>query len=343
MLTGYRNKTSFKVTIHALVWLLLLILPFIFSSHEPNDFTRTVKYSLIPMAFYAIIFYTNYIYLIDKLLFEKKIVVFITVNLCMIAVCVWTNFEIRQLLITVAPMRAPHPVRPMFIYKDIISMLIPVIVSIATKTTENWAKTEKEKTEKEKENLHSELQHLKYQLQPHFFFNSLNNIYYLVERSPAMAQEAIHSLAKLMRYMLYDTDTGKATLASEIEFMNQYINLMKLRMSDKTMVHTDFRNPAGEREIAPLLFISLIENAFKHGVSATHSSELFFKFTFENNTVTFTSENPNYPKSETDKSGSGIGLNNLRKRLDLLYPGNYIFETKIENDTFKTKLAVTIK
>jgi LytS/YehU family sensor histidine kinase len=132
-------------------------------------------------------------------------------------------------------------------------------------------------------------------------------------------------------------------LAGEIEFMNQYIHLMKLRIPDKITVRTDFKSPEGEYEIAPLLFISLIENAFKHGVSATQSSELFFKFKFHDNTVTFIAENPNYPKNETDKSGSGIGLNNLKKRLDLLYPGKYRFETNIEGLKFRTTLSVTIK
>lgn len=349
MLSAYRNKSSFRIAAHAFIWLLLLIFPFIFSSHETNEFTRTLKYSWLPLAFYAIVFYLNYLILVDKLMLERKVLSFVLINLCVIGVCVWANFEIRQLMNTLMPpppSAAPHPPRPhrpLFIYKDIISMMIPVIISIATRATENWAKTEKEKTEKEKENLHSELQHLKYQLQPHFFFNSLNNIYYLVERSPEMAQEAIHSLAKLMRYMLYDADTGKTKLRDEIEFMNQYVSLMKIRLSDKTAVHTDFTTDGAGLEIAPLLFISLIENAFKHGVSATHSSGLYFTLSRKENTVIFTSENPNYPKSENDKSGSGIGINNLKKRLDLLYPGKYKFETKVEDGIFKTMLSITIE
>ncbi|HWY12214.1 MAG TPA: histidine kinase [Bacteroidia bacterium] len=329
-----------------MIWLLLLIFPYLLSYHETADYVRILKYSWIPMIFYAIIFYLNYFYLIDKILFDKKTFTFIIINLCFIAVCVWANYEIRQLITSLVPDKTPrvHKISvKFFIYKDIISMMIPIIISIATKATEKWIKTESEKAEKEKENLYSELQHLKYQLQPHFFFNSLNNIYSLVEISPGMAQEAIHSLAQLMRYMLYDADTGRTNLSAEIEFMKQYINLMKLRISEKTIVQANFDVPAGECKISPLLFISLIENAFKHGISATHPSEILFKLTLQNNNLIFTTENHNFPKTKDDKSGSGIGLNNLKKRLDLLYSAKYIFNTKIENDKYYTHLSIDIK
>ncbi len=230
----------------------------------------------------------------------------------------------------------------LFIYKDAISLIIPIVVSIAVTITEKWTRTEFEKKEAVSENLNSELQHLRYQLQPHFFFNSLNNIYSLIESSPVVAQEAVHSLAQLMRYMLYDTDSGVTTLNKEIEFMTQYINLMKLRVSDKITVITDFPILKEEYKIAPLLFISFIENAFKHGISATRHAELLFSLTVRNNTVRFTAQNTNFPKTDKDKSGSGIGLNNIKKRLQLLYPNNYIFETKVADDVFKVVLTIDL-
>lgn len=298
------------------------------------------------MVFYAVLFYLNYLFLIDKAIFKQKYVLFISANLILILIFTWIHVELKDLLNLIYDMKnmvgpkfTPQPTR-LFVYKDIVSMMIPIIISFAVRTTEKWAKAETEKKENEKEILKSELQHLKYQLQPHFFFNSLNTIYALIERSPTLAQETVHDLSKLMRYLLYDTEVGKAKLSDEIEFMKQYINLMKLRTSDKTVVNANFPTVSEQQFITPLLFISLIENAFKHGVSATQNSEIVFNLVVEGKKISFFSENKNFPKTNTDKSGSGIGVNNLKKQLEISYPGKHTFKTTVENGLFKVVLEV---
>ncbi|MES2134120.1 MAG: histidine kinase [Bacteroidota bacterium] len=351
MIIPQNNSVAFKVAIHILVWLILCIMPYLLSFHDAPEFTRILKYSWVPMVFYAFVFYANYFVLTEKLLFNKKTFIFIIINLALIIICTWIIFEIKHLIDAVYPMPKPingrtgqvmRPSMKFFIYKDAISMLIPIVVSIAVRVTEKWTRTEIEKKEAERENLTSELQHLKYQLQPHFFFNSLNNIYSLIERSPSMAQEAVHSLAQLMRYMLYESETGKTNLKQEIEFMSQYINLMKLRIPDKVTVNVDFPALEEDHKIAPLLFISLIENAFKHGISATQPSEIYFSISVKENTIRFMAQNTNFPKTEKDKSGSGIGLNNVTKRLQLLYPGNYLFTTNVVDGMFKVVLTIDL-
>ena len=208
------------------------------------------------------------------------------------------------------------------------------------KTTKRWEKTEAERKEATNFKLQSELQHLHYQLQPHFFFNSLNNIYSMVDFSPEEAKSSIHSLSKLMRYMLYETNMELVPLSKEIDFMKKYITLMKLRVSDKTTVNFNFPSEETEFNIAPLLFISLIENAFKHGVSASKESSINIQMNCKEKTVIFTVENDNFPKKTDDKSGSGIGLQNLEKRLQLLYPNKHIFETTIKNNRFIATLEI---
>ena len=230
-----------------------------------------------------------------------------------------------------------------FIFKDLFSFFIPIIFSIAVKATENWIKTEAEKKEIENKNLESELQHLRYQLQPHFFFNSLNNIYSLVEVSPSKAQEAIHNLSKLMRYLLYDTTREKVELSDEINFLKKYIQLMEIRQTDKTK--TIYVFPETENtsyRIAPLLFIPMIENAYKHGVSATQNSRISFGMTIKDNQLLFSSENSNFPKSTSDKSGSGIGLDNLKKRLELLYYDKYELRKGLRDNTFWITLRIEL-
>jgi LytS/YehU family sensor histidine kinase len=221
-------------------------------------------------------------------------------------------------------------------------MIIPVTISAAVGIAERWSRDEDEKREREKEMLNTELQHLKYQLQPHFFFNSLNTVYALIENSPTLAQETVHNLASLMRYMLYETDQRNVKLSSEVRFMIQYIALMKLRISPRTKITTNFQALGDNYEIVPLLFISLIENAFKHGVSATQPSDIFFKLSVSDDKVCFYAENTNFPKTADDKSGKGIGLINLQKRLQLSYPDKYQFNTWVKDNLFCAQLEITI-
>src|SRR5688572_3644402 len=247
MIENSRNRTLFRVSIHLFIWVFLLLFPYLLSSGESLDIIRLLKFTWIPLIFSAVIFYNNYFWLIDKFLVRKKIAAFIGINLLTTVILVWIHLEIRDFLnmiqevkfSTVAVLPKPWPTQ-YFIYKDTISMLIPIIIAIATKATEKWARVESEKKEQEKNVLHNELMNLKYQLQPHFFFNSLNTIYALIEKSPSTAQETVHGLSKLMRYILYETNTATTKLKDDVEFMKEYIRLMKLRIAEKTEVSSSF-------------------------------------------------------------------------------------------------------
>ena len=344
----YKNSLAFKIALHVLVWVMLLFLPYLFSNNAAINFVRVIKFVWVPMVFHAIFFYTNYCCCVEKFLFNKKTLTFVLINLALILLFTWLNFYIREFLNNTSQIKsdlesrkfAPPPAQ-YFVYKDFVSFFIPIIFAIAAKTIENWSKIEAERNERATEMLNWELQHLKYQLQPHFFFNSLNTIYALIERSPNQAQETVHSLSKLMRFLLYDSDSGKTKLKDEFEFMTEYINLMKLRISERAQVNVNFPDSIPDHyHVAPLLFISLIENAFKHGISASHPSKLLFNLTLDGKKLCFSSENTNFPKTEKDKSGSGIGLVNLRKRLELLYPNRHTLKEKVDVQTFKISLEI---
>lgn len=341
----HKNK---KITFfsHLLVWLLLFSMPYILSYGQEQDVYRIIAHFWIPLAFYAVIFYLNYFVLIDTFLFPKKTVQFIIVNVVIITVFILLKEYIEDTFFQNIIKRPankgevdPPPIK-LFIYIQMISYMAPLLFSIAIKTTKRWVKTEAERKEAANFKLQSELQHLHYQLQPHFFFNSLNNIYSLVDISPEQAKTSIHSLSKLMRYMLYETNMELVPLSKEIDFMEKYIELMKLRVSDKTEVSYHFPSEKTGIQIAPLLFISLIENAFKHGVSASKESHINITLTCDENTVKFTVENDNLPKKVDDKSGSGIGVKNLEKRLLLLYPNKYSFKSVVKDKRFLVHLEI---
>lgn len=194
--------------------------------------------------------------------------------------------------------------------------------------------------EEQQKRTEAELEWLKNQLNPHFLFNTLNNISSLVQIDADKAQDAIAQLSDLLRYAMYESRREMVPLQGEVEFMRNYIELMQLRCNDKTEVNVQTSVVNGKMEIAPLLFISLIENAFKHGVSSSRPSKIDIRLEQNADELVFTCDNTNYPKDDADRSGSGIGLENTRRRLELMYKGRYDWELSLENDIYHVRIKL---
>ena len=325
-----------------MIWLVLFCLPYLLSFGQEQIFKNVVRHNWIPLFIYVILFYLNYLLLVDKFLFSKKTGQFVFINVTVIALFIFLRHQINTQLFD---MKIPEGVKTgppfkLIIYFQTLSSMVPIMFSIAIKTTERWVKAETERKEAVNVQLQSELQFLSYQLQPHFFFNSLNNIYSLVDISPEKAKSTIHSLSKLMRYLLYETNMEKVPLGKEIEFMNKFIELMQLRLPENVKINTNFPDDNLQLMISPLLFVSLIENAFKHGISASEGGEISIIMRTEESQVNFHISNKNYPKTASDKSGSGIGIKNLKQRLELLYPGKYNYTTQIINEQYSVNLEI---
>ena len=184
-------------------------------------------------------------------------------------------------------------------------------------------------SEKKQKEVEAELAWLKNQINPHFLFNTLNNISSLTQIDADKAQDTVMQLSDLLRYAMYETNKPKVPLEGEVEFMRNYIDLMKLRCNEMTTVNVQWSIVNGQSEVAPLLFISLIENAFKHGTNSNAPASIDISLTQQDGTLVFICGNTNNPKPTKDRSGSGIGLENTRRRLDLLYPGHYTWEQTI--------------
>lgn len=174
----------------------------------------------------------------------------------------------------------------------------------------------------------AELKNLKNQLNPHFLLNTLNNIYALIAFNCDKAQEAVQELSKLLRHVLYDNQQTFVPLEKELDFIRNYVALMRIRLPQQVEISLHLEtDPGSSLLIAPLLFISLIENAFKHGISPTAHSFISIAITGNTDgTVRCEIQNSNYPKTGQDKSGSGIGLEQVSKRLELIYPKHYEWE-----------------
>jgi LytS/YehU family sensor histidine kinase len=196
--------------------------------------------------------------------------------------------------------------------------------------------------EEKAKNTEAELAWLKNQINPHFLFNTLNNISSLTQIDPDAAQDAIAQLSDLLRYAMYETNKKTVPISGEVEFMRNYIALMKLRCSEKTVVNCQLSIVNSPLTIAPLLFISLIENAFKHGISSNRDSRIDITLTADGQQLIFDCENTNFPKNDTDRSGSGIGLENTRRRLDLIYKDRYMWEQTLEDNIYKVKITIQL-
>lgn len=340
-----KKNQHIEIMSHVIVWIVVLFMPVVFALNMGRTWdVKILQISFIKLIGGMIIFYLNYCYLTDKLWLAKKYTIFIVINLVLLVSITYLQKEIGDFFIK--PIHdfpgklknAPKP--PGFMYLDTLLYLIPVVFSVAIKISKKLTSLEVEQQEVKNIKLETEMQHLKYQLQPHFFFNALNNTYSLIDIAPEKAKQSIHSLSKLMRHILQSSENTKINLGEEVDFLKKYIELMQLRLSDNTQVTVDFPDKIPPIKIAPLLFISIVENAFKHGVSAQHPSQIVFRLKVEGRQIKFYSSNTNFPKNATDKSGSGIGVENLKKQLNLIYPHKHEISISNTPQTYEVKLSI---
>jgi sensor histidine kinase YesM len=334
----------YMAVLHFMVWSLLFILPFFYNIGDFTKFEVVLIINWIPLLYFALIYFLNYFILIKKLLFQNNITLFVVTNIALIFLFLYFIELTKSFYRPEDWPERTSEFKKWVNFRLTFSLIISVVVSIAVKLAQRWLEYDKVKTERENQFLKTELEMLKYQVHPHFFFNALNNIYSLIDISPEKAKATVHGLGKLMRYLLYETSTETVSLAKEIEFTKNFVALMKLRVSDRVKV-TEIYPSESELfgiQIPPLLFISFIENAFKHGVSAENQNEILITLTIENGELFFIVQNNNFPKSKEDKGGSGVGMENLRVRLQKLYPGKHDYFQQRKDNYFTTSLKITL-
>ncbi len=190
----------------------------------------------------------------------------------------------------------------------------------------------------EKQNLEQQLEYLKYQINPHFFMNTLNNIHALVDINPEMAKSTILELSKLMRYVLYEGAKTLVPLQKDINFLRNYINLMKLRYTDKVKIDIDIQENIPDKSIPPMLLITFVENAFKHGVSYKDNSFITIRLNCTDERLYFSCQNSKHPESTNEQGG--VGLANVKKRLELLFGDNHHLDIHDEDNTYMVNLEI---
>ena len=238
----------------------------------------------------------------------------------------------------------PKHVPPFFIgERDIVAVIILILMfgmNLGIKFFFKNRIDQKKLKELQKENLEQQLEYLKYQINPHFFMNTLNNIHALVDIDPEKAKDTILELSKMMRFILYEGDKNGVPLTREFDFIHHYLTLMRLRYTDKVDIQVELPEEIPDKTVPPLMLVSFIENAFKHGVSYQQQSFIHIKVNIEHGQLHFICQNSKADIPNQEKGG--VGLTNVQKRLCLLYDNNFTLDIQDEADTYSINLVIPL-
>ena len=344
------NPYILEALIHVIGWGIMFGFPFFFVERENGNINwmAYVRHSAVPLSF-MIVFYVNYFLLVPRYLFQSQNKRYITYNillLCAIGLMLhlWRSLTFDPSF--VPKHRSGVPPGWLFFVRDMLSLVFTIGLSAAIRMSARWTQAEAARKEAERSRSEAELKNLRNQLNPHFLLNTLNNIYALIAFDTDKAQQAVQELSKLLRYVLYDNQQTYVPLGKETDFIRNYIELMRIRLSANVQMTTQIDiQPDSQTLIAPLIFISLIENAFKHGISPTERSFIHIHLAENDTEVICEISNSNHPKNITDKSGSGIGLEQVSRRLEILYPGQYTWQKGISEDgkEYKSRLSIRVR
>ena len=375
-MTGTKNKKILLCIVHIAVWTCFLLIPFIFQQHSrespyPITISNHFRAVLISSSLFLIAFYyINTLFLIPQFLFTKKwlfyIASVIVFFLFFLYLPEWIasfftdplNSESSNRFMEVerhsghfSDTFPPPPHRHgfggsrrhfHFFPGSYMIFILVFTISTCISLIQKWLKIEETKKEIESDKLNTELSFLKSQINPHFFFNTLNNIYSLAVTGSENTAPAILKLSSIMRYIISDTKVDFVPLENEISFINHFIDLQLVRLTDKVSVNFTIEGEVETKMIAPLMLICFVENAFKYGVSTKENTEITFHLNVSNRKIIFSSSNKIVKTENFNKETTGIGLSNVKRRLDLLYPSKHSLQIFDNEQTFSIQLEIVL-
>jgi len=342
-----RNRV---VLLHLSFWCVYLSFFLYQVSRWDTSLDRILTMAAINLGFTSLIAYYNYFFALPHFLQRKNLARYALEFLIPFALLVAVRVQLERFLLDGYANRDEfrhlyqylHSTR-FVVQVSAVTLFIVIFVGMIRFALE-WFEFESKKKAVENEKLTAELNFLKAQINPHFLFNTLNNLYYLAYTQSPNTTEVISKLSQMMRYMIYDSNHPKVPLTKEIEYMQNYISLERLRLNDQVPIHLEIKgNPDGV-QITPLIFITFLENAFKHGVSNSQPHSWVNIFIDVQGTECFYRvQNSKIARADkTTGEKSGIGLQNVKRRLDLSYPGQYRLEVTENEKEYIVQLDLTL-
>ena len=346
-------KKLFKITRrhHVLFWSVYFLLNILRWGNYFDDYLYSLKTNIIGFPVHMILVYLNIIVLMPRFVYKRKYFMYIIFLIASLLLMVFMKFNLTFFLVSENIWPEGPSVIHDFTFSYAIDMMIGELYVItfvtAIKITMDWLEEQKRVAALEKMQSDTELLFLRSQISPHFFFNTLNNIYSLSIEKSEKTPRIILKLSELMRYLLYETKTKRQSLEKEIICIQNYLDLERIRYGELLKINMNISGDILDKKIAPILLLSFVENAFKHGANKNIGNvTIDIDFKIVNNFLFFTISNPiseiTKHKLVINHSG-GIGLNNVKKRLALGYDSDE-YDLKIENDhkLFTVKLKIKV-
>ena len=346
MKLNWLNKKWVIILVHSLCWILLFSLPFLLrtytrpehKTHQPDDIPLLYFYFVSSTIWIALFYVHAYVFLRFAQR-RKKFALFLAFEFLVLAAVYLLHWMYFTLFVTHTAFKPAN-----FVVYNIFPYLFILASSTAYATLLERQRTIKLTRQKETENLKSELLFLRSQVSPHFMFNVLNNMVALARKKSDMLEPSLIKLSSLMRYMLYETDEQRVPLEKEVDYIQSYIDLQCQRFGKNLTINSKFENIDGAEEIEPMLLIPFVENAFKHGTGIIEKPEINICLTEKDTILQFKVSNKfNNSVNEPKDKNSGIGLNNVKRRLNLLYGKNHSLYISDKDGWFTVLLQINLK
>ncbi len=327
---------------HFLFWLVLFWLWYYLRYQDFSTRALALKITAIKIFDLALLVYITNLFLIPKFLYKRKYVTFSLIYIAMIAASsfwkiniighllmhqdfnIWDNFKTR-------------------VYDNFIPHILLVSTGAAIKLLTDYAKAQRRMVEMGKEKAEAELNFLKQQINPHFLFNSLNSVYFLIDKKNEEARHALHRFSEMLRYQLYEFNGERIPVEKEMDYLKDYVSLQQLRKNENYQVTFNHSENINNFLIEPLLLIPFIENSFKHlSHFDKERNQVKIEVARENNWLYVKVANTVSPEGNNENRNKGIGLANVRRRLELLYPGKHRLEIAEDDGWYKVNLKIQI-
>ncbi|MXV51614.1 histidine kinase [Pedobacter sp. HMF7647] len=330
-----------QIILHTAVWAaILLFFVFVGSDHGNVTMKTVVIYVYFGLINIGI-FYVNYLFLLPRYLTNQKYWAFVVSVLFLIIASAFIKYGLAEYFKEYVLIREnEHLSFYKYFLAAIFTSTFVIVLSSGLKFGSDWFVNEKVKKSLEKEKLTAELAFLKSQINPHFLLNSLNNIYSLAYQQSAKTPEAVLKLSEILRYMLYESNDEKVDLAKEVRYLENFIELQRIRLKDKAFVNFEVICGDSHQMIVPMMLIPFVENAFKHGIANDEAHPINIRLEIKDGKLIFQVKNRKN-KQNKDITG-GIGLHNIQRRLDLLYKGKYMLDIRDDDEVYYCKLYLDL-
>lgn len=343
-----------RILYHFLFWLLAYFFFIIFYGRANRDYSATILFAsmLFPLSI-TTTYFINY-YLIPKFLLTKKYAIFFLLSFYTLVISIWLELLITLSIFIFFSNYQTYKMDPSSFDSVLlfVGLYFIILVATAIKLVRRSFQIQKKNRELDNQKLETELKLkeaelklLKAQIHPHFLFNTLNNLYGLTLEKSDDAPNLVLRLSEILDYILYRCNEKRVSLSEEINNLNNYIEIEKIRYSDKLKLNISFPANTNNLNIAPLIILPFVENAFKHGVSNFPGiAWVKIKISLNENSLIFNIENTKNPNIDKEKNYTkGIGLSNVKKRLNLMYPEKYILSINDKHETFSVNLTIELE